>query len=48
MIMAITLGRVVRNNEEIPFTKLQDSLINWFCKLTLQIKYVASLLTQGL
>ena len=48
MTMIIKLGKMVTNNEELPFTKSQDSLISWSCKVTLQIKYIVSLLPQGL
>ena len=45
---ATTLGRAVTYNKDLPFIKSQHPLIMWFCKVMWQIKYLISLLPQGL
>ena len=48
MPMALKLGRVRIYNEELPSINSQGPLITWYCKFTINIRSVISLLPQSL
>ena len=48
MLRTTKPGSVVTYNEEVPYVKLKDLLMTRCCKVTRQIKYVASPIPQRL